>query len=72
MGEEGVNGDLYFTSLGLVFGMCNLGPGSQFWRKMVTQRILKIPIESPNTKFLLYMKPPIRLYDSEVPEKLMC
>lgn len=71
MGEGGISGDLYFTSLGLVFGMCNLGSGIQFWRKMVTQVILKISTESPNT-FLLCMKPPIRLYDSEAPEKLMC
>lgn len=39
----GIKGDLYFTSLGLFFEMCNLTE-SQVWGKTVTQMIFKIPI----------------------------
>lgn len=54
--------------------MCNLGPESKVWRKMMTQ-ILKISIESPNTyeapaTYKLHHLQLGLKYGSEIPKEL--
>lgn len=57
--------DSYVTSLGLLSGMCNVGPESQVWGRIVTQMI---PIASSNTykvpatDELLPLRPEFRPY----------
>lgn len=41
--------DSHFTSLGLLSGMCDIGPESQVWGRIVIQMALKISVASTNT-----------------------